>query len=117
MPWYVVAWLWVIIAFDGLGAIAFLFTNEIVIKGTPHVPGPLAALYVLDDILSIIFAIAVLRWKKWGAWGILLLAASLMVGAYAYAGFVPTLWGIGHIVVLCILLNVGGRNRVWPRLS
>lgn len=117
MPWFAALWLWIIIGFSGLGAIAFLFFNHIVIdKNEPRPSTSLALFYVVDDIASIVLAAAILRWRKWGVIGLPLKLAIVMAGSYLLFRFSPTPWGIIEFVVLLLVLNFGGANSVWKQI-
>jgi hypothetical protein len=116
MPWYALIWLFVIIAFDALGAISLMFFNHIVVDKTePHVSLSWALFYFLDDVVTIFFAVAILRWKRWGVWGLLSTSVLVILGTFAYAGSTPTTWGVLQFVVLLAVLFAGGRRSVWAR--
>ena len=117
MPWFASAWLWAIIGFDALGATAFLFFNHIIIdKDEPRVSNSVALFYVLDDIVTIVFVIAILRWKRWGVLGLLAKSALVFVGSYLLWRFTPSAWGIAQLVVLLVVLLIGGNQSVWAQL-
>ena len=117
MPWFAVVWLWVIIGFSALGAIAFLFFNHIVIdKNEPRPSNLLQLFYIVNDIASVVLAAAILRWRKWGVVGLPLKGAIVMGGSYLLWQFVPTVWGILEIGVLLVVLTIGGKRSVWRQV-
>jgi hypothetical protein len=106
MPWFASAWLWVIIGFDALGATAFLFFNHIITdKNEPRVSNSVALFYVLDDIVTIFFVVAILRWKRWGVLGLIAKSILVFVGSYLLWRFTPSMWAIAQLIVLLVVLR------------
>ena len=73
---------------------------------------------VLCLISNVVFAIALLRWQKWGFYGfiaasIVALAENLSLGF----GVAQSLFGLIGIAILYCLLNMGGDLKAWPRLK
>ena len=73
---------------------------------------------VSATISSIIWIIALFKWKKWGFWGwcltvVALIIYNLMVGDSIVAAFYP-LVGLG---ILYGVLQIGGENKGWNQLE
>ncbi len=68
-------------------------------------------------LLNVIFAVAILKYKKWGFWGY------CGVGACAFAinlttlGLVTALQGLIGLLILAGLLYGNGKNNTWQRLK
>ena len=82
-------------------------------------PSPIGiGVIVACAIANIIFALALFRWKKWGFYGfigtsIVALITNLMLGLSIAA----SLFGLVGIAILYWVLNMGGENKAWPRLT
>ena len=67
---------------------------------------------------AVVCAIAILKWKKWGFWG-------LCVGYVCMAALNVSLgWGLEHafgglvgLALLILLLNIGGEDNAWAQLE
>ena len=66
---------------------------------------------------NVVFAIAIMCWRKWGVWGYLMTSFITTVESYRFLGLKAALTVLGGSVVLLVVLSLGGNQRVWPRLS
>ena len=77
----------------------------------------LIGLLYLCAIAEIVFAIALLRWRRWGFYGF---TASVIVALFLNLVMGIGLWndlpGLASVVVLFILLQLGKENRAWKHL-
>ncbi len=69
-------------------------------------------------VLHAIFCFAVLQWKRWGFYGIVMTSAAVLPVT------ISTGWGVGMAVVsivwmvgLLVLLNRGGDEQLWLQLE
>lgn len=116
-PWFVTVWLWLMIVANGLTASGYLFFAHVIQRSLPHVSEFQIMLFGVVGVANVVFSVALLRWKKWGVWGLLLTAIVAFAFNYWTAGLASALLGLSGFVILVVLLNVGRERRVWPKLS
>lgn len=112
------AWLILMIVTNAFAAVATPFSLMALRQNGGNVGGLNIALVVVCCTANIIFAVALLRWRKWGFYGffvtsILALANNLMIGL----GIGVSLIGLLGIVVLYFVLQIGGPQKAWPQLK
>ncbi len=69
--------------------------------------------------LNMVFLFAITRWRKWGFWGYCV-ATLLGMGFSIYALQTEpqkALTGVLTVAILYFLLNLGGKNKAWRRLT
>jgi hypothetical protein len=102
---------------NGLTAFRYFFFANDILRSLPYMSEFQIMLLGAACVANIVFAVALLRWKKWGVWG-LLLTTTLVFAFNSWAfGLTSALIGLSGFVILVVLLNVGGERRVWPKLS
>ena len=77
------------------------------------------ALLITLLVLNIVFAVALLEWKRWGAFGLVANALAFFV-LNVIRGGSPIFAGVVALIVLLVLyvaLNVGKDRRAWPQLE
>ncbi|MEO8352174.1 MAG: hypothetical protein ABI680_10630 [Chthoniobacteraceae bacterium] len=69
-------------------------------------------------VLNAICCFALLQWKQWGFYGILMTAVAVLPVT------ISTDWGVGRsvvailgVVILIVLLNRGGDEQLWRQLE
>ncbi len=70
-------------------------------------------------LLNVVFAIALLRWKRWGIYG-LVVSTIVIFALNVVRGSNPAFCGLGTVVgiaVLLVLVNIGGDRRAWTQLE
>ena len=82
-------------------------------------PSPVGiGVIVVCAITNIAFAVALLRWHKWGLYGILATTVIALITNLSLGfGIGQCLLGLVGIGLLFWLLNMGGENKAWPRLQ
>jgi len=117
-PWFVTVWLWFIIVANGLTALWYLLFTHLIQRSLPHLSGFLIImLFGVACVANVAFAVALLRWKRWGVWGLLLTTVLAFGFNYWALGLGSALIGLSGFVILVALLNVGGERGVWPKLA
>ena len=75
--------------------------------------------YLILTLLDIVFAIAIILWKKWGVWGLCADAITgLVINIIRGELFIVSL--ISLLITLGILfwvLHIGRDNKAWPQLE
>lgn len=72
---------------------------------------------IIFGVWTVICAVAIFMWKKWGFYGFIAGAIGMMIvylvsGSYLYA-FTPFI----SVAVLYAVLNIGKENRGWPQME
>jgi hypothetical protein len=104
----VTAWLIFMIVANSIVVITYLFARGMIQKNLPAaIPSWAFIALGLMGIANIIFAAALLKWKKWGFWGFVLtsiIAAgiNLEIGT----GVLQTLLGLAGVIVLFAILRI-----------
>lgn len=81
-------------------------------------PAWMIPVYLAAGVVSIVFIVALLQWKKWGFYGyvglgIVMIAVSLAAGLNA----VLSLSGLVGLAILYTLLQIGGERKAWTQLD
>ncbi len=76
------------------------------------------AVIVLCAVANIVFALALLRFMKWGFYGFVVTSVvALVVNMSMGLGLFRSLLGLVGIAILYGVLNIGQTNKAWPRLK
>ncbi|BAZ15426.1 hypothetical protein NIES4071_72980 [Calothrix sp. NIES-4071] len=120
------AWLIFAIISNSLGALANLyisanFNNFSSVFAQQNISnissGSLIGLAVLS-IFNIVCAVALLRWKKWGFYGLLATSVVAFILNLSFGiNLVQSLLGFVGIAILYGVLNMGGENKAWHQLD
>jgi hypothetical protein len=113
------AWLILLIVVNSLGAIVCVIQSYRMTSFYPattfwYLPVMLAAL--LLNVLGLVCAVALLRWKKWGFYGYLILKVIDIVGGLLLGNALAPL-GVVGVAILLGLLHMGGPNKAWYNLE
>jgi hypothetical protein len=69
-------------------------------------------------LFNLACAIALLRWKKWGFWGLVASAAiTLGVNLTIGLGLSSAIVGFLGVILLYGVLHIGKENKGWPQLD
>jgi len=99
-------------------ALIYLLGSETIRRAVPTIPGWTFPVLIAGAILNLVFAVALLKWKKWEFWGFVVsgvavffinVAAGLRVGS--------ALAGLLGVAVLYGVLHIGGATKGWPQLD
>lgn len=109
-------WLWFIIVMNILGIILTLmipsFTAELELPSW-YMPVSIAA-----TVLVVGFAIALLKWKAWGFWGLVAMeCVSVFISILETGNYISIIGGVMGVAILVALLNMGGANKAWNNLE
>ncbi len=95
-----------------------LFSNLSAQQGISNVSGATYIVLAIVGILNVICAIALLRWKKWGFYGILATSVvTFIINLSIGINLVSSLMGLIGVAILYGVLNMGGENKAWGRLE
>jgi hypothetical protein len=83
-----------------------------------HTSHALTGIFTFCAAANIIFVIALFRWRRWGFYGFVIVTG-LAIGTNIYAGLgtALSLLGILRVAFLYWVLNMGGGNKAWTRLT
>ena len=113
------AWLVLMIIGNSLGAVICAVQSY---QTTPHYAAmpswyfPLMLLVIVLNVVRLVCAVALLRWKKWGFYGYLILKV-VDVGGRLLLGNKMAIMGLLAVVILFGLLHLGGPNKAWYNLE
>jgi len=120
--WCLTAWLILMIVAYSLAVLSGLITF---IPGYSPLPPPvarrvltLALVTTCFGIANVVFSVALLRWRKWGFFGlvgtsILVMIIGLTIGNHIGRALLPVLW----VVILYAVLQIGKEKRGWTQLE
>jgi hypothetical protein len=114
-------YLFFMIVMNSLAGLSYLTAR----RGFAHQP-PWATLFMgAIFVADTVFAVALLRWKKWGFYGIvvmdllaLLINLSIKLPDRNYRSALVSVVGVGlGIALLYWVLHIGKEKKAWPRLE
>lgn len=99
-------------------ALLYVFGAEAVKRSTPNLPGWAFPVLIPLVLFNLACAIALLRWKKWGFWGLVASAVvTLGVNLTIGFGFSSVIVGVVGVLLLYGVLHIGKDNKGWPQLD
>lgn len=104
----VTAWLVFMIVANSIAVITYLFARSVIQKNLPAaIPSWAFIALGLIAIANIIFAVALLKWKKWGFQGFVF-TSIIAAGVNLETGtsVLQTLIGLGGVIVLYAILRI-----------
>ena len=106
------------ILINGANALTSPFTLDVSRKAGLRPTLVTTAVVIVCSIASVVFALALWRWRRWGFYGFIGVAVIAFLNNLA-VGVSPIhcLVGLIGIGVLFWVLNIGGENKAWPRLK
>ena len=112
------AWLALMIAGNSIVAGVYLFGSAHLALGLPGEPRWVGPLLAFVGILNVIFAIALLRWKRWGFFGCVATSVlAFVVNVGTGLGIGHSLLGLAGLAILFGALQIGGENKGWTQLE
>ena len=99
-------------------ALMYLVGAEDIRRKIPEIPQWSFPVLIVGAILNLVFAIALLRWKKWGFWGFVATAMVLFFVNLSL-GFAlgPALVGLLGVAILYGVLHIGKERQGWSQLD
>jgi hypothetical protein len=113
------AWLILIIIVSTILAIVCLFQSFMVVQQVARLPAwfPAVMLFALAlNLAAVACAVALLRWKKWGFYGYLIIKI-IDIALGTLLGNPSAVMGVIGVVILLGLLHMGGSNKAWYNLD
>ena len=87
-------------------------------QGIKPISGLTFIILAILGVFNIICAIALLRWKKWGFYGILGTSVVACIINFSIGiNIFSALAGFSGVAILYGVLNIGGENKAWGRLG
>jgi hypothetical protein len=106
------------VVFNAANAVATPFLFSMMRRYAPNLTHTSVGIICVVSVLNVAFAIALLRWRRWGFYGFLgttLVAFAVNLRIGLSLGHVAN--GLIGIVILVVLLNLGGENKAWRQLK
>ncbi len=99
-------------------ALLYLFGAAAIKRSTPNIPDWAFPVLIVLVLFNLACAIALLRWKKWGFWGLIVSAVvTLGINLTIGLGLSSAIVGLLGVVILYGVLQIGKDNRGWPQLD
>ena len=99
-------------------ALLYLFGAAAIKRSTPNIPDWAFPVLIVLVLFNLACAIALLRWKKWGFWGLIVSAVvTLGINLTIGLGLSSAIVGLLGVVILYGVLQIGRHNRGWPQLD
>lgn len=94
-----------------------LFTGAIQ-ETIPGFPVWVSWVMAAGALLNIVFAVALLKWRKWGFFGFCAISAvAFMLNLYAGLGIGQSIFGLLGLAILYAVLQIGGEEKGWDQLE
>ena len=112
------AYLLLAIVLNSATALLYLFGAGAIKRSAPNIPDWGFPVLIVLVLFNLACAIALLRWKKWGFWGLVASAAvTLCVNLAIGLGLSSAVVGVLSVLLLYGVLHIGKDNKGWPQLD
>ena len=95
----------------------YLTTGSEIKRQLPSFPDWAIPVLIACGLLNIVFAVALLGWKKWGFYGFGVMSILIFVVNIAAGLGAQSVPGLIGIVVLYAVLQIGGERNTWKQLE
>ena len=116
----VTTWLILMIIFNSLTAVIYLFAGDIVAQNLPGgISNSMMILLAVLVIFNIIFSVMLLKWKKWGFWGLIFTSiGAFVINLSIGLGIGQSIIGLFGIAILFGILQIKKDNiSAWDNLD
>ncbi len=108
-------YLWLMVVGNSVVALIYLFGRETLEDRIPFLPGWALPVLAICAILNVVFAIALLRWKRWGFIGFIATAIlTFVVNVNIRVGFFQAVLGLFGVAILYGVLQIGDGDKEGP---
>jgi hypothetical protein len=112
------AWLILMIIGNSLVALLYLLAGGLIKQVMPNIPDWSLPVLGLLCIVNVVCAVALLKWKKWGFYGVAgTSAAAFVINLALGQGIIQSLLGLLGIAILYGVLQIGKDNVGWTQLE
>ena len=112
------AWLVFMLIANSFAFLYYIFGIASVRMAFPNAPDWTFPVLTIGCALNIVFAIAILRWKKWGFWGCAVITVvAFFVNLIIGVNILSSLLGLVGIALLYGVMQIGKDNKGWPQLD
>jgi hypothetical protein len=112
-------WIILIIILNAFGLIV-----DIALRGTTsflgtelNIPAWNTVTSILTSLFAIVFAVYLLKWKRWAFWGLVAVQTVSVILGIIGGNYFSIIGGVIAVGILFALLNIGGANKAWPQLE
>ena len=106
------------IAANAIIAAIYLLGSAAVRPTVPGAPNWVIPVLAACSVLNIIFAVALLLWKRWGFFGVLgTTALTFAVNLRIGQSILQALFGLVGVAILFGVLQIGRENKGWTQLE
>jgi len=112
------AFLILMIIVNTLVALMYLLGGGMIRQSLPNMPDWALPVLGLLCIVNLACAIALLKWKKWGFYGLVgTSAAAVAINLVIGMGIIQSVLGLAGIAILYGVLQIGKENKGWTQLE
>ena len=112
------AFLACILIADTFAVIALPMMFSMIKKTMPNLSTGMLAALIFCALANIVFAIAIIKWKRWGFYGYIAVSVvGCIVNLSLGRGIIQAAIGLLSIALLYWVMNMGGPNKAWPHLK
>lgn len=111
-------WLVLMIVANSLTALLYTFGSAAILQNLPDAPAWALPVLGVACVINVVFAVALLQWKKWGFFGFTAMAiVTLFINLAIGLEVAQALPGLLGIAVLYWVLQMGQENKGWTQLE
>jgi hypothetical protein len=112
------AYLVAMLVLNSLAALLYIVGVGFIKQSLPNAPAWTFPVLAAAATLNVVFAVALLRWKKWGFFGFvatstLALCVNLTIGV----NIAQVILGLAGIAILYGVLHIGNEKKGWTQLE
>jgi hypothetical protein len=111
------AWLVLMIVANAFAALRYLIAGGQIQRQLPGFPVWAVPVLTVGCLLNIVFAVALLSWKKWGFYGFVALSALAFAVNLAAGVGALAVTGLIGVAILFAVLQIGGKRSTWRQLE
>jgi len=105
-------YLWFMVVVNSVVALIYLIEGREIENRIPFCPGWAIPVLTICGILNVVFAIALLRWRRWGFVGFIATALlTFAVNASIRVSFFQALLGLFGVAILYGVLQIGDKEE------
>ena len=110
---FLTIWLWFMLVMQAITVPTQLFFAEQIAAQTPKLSVPIVYGLCLGGLFAMAFIIVLLRNRRWGYWGMVVLSVFAFAVNFPVMGLGTALAGLGGLVILTLAMFLGGDNSAW----
>jgi hypothetical protein len=111
------AWLVFMIIVNSATSLFYLLSSASIKLAFPNAPSWAFPVIVIAGLVNLACAVALLRWKKWGFWGLCVSSIVVFITNYSIGTGGAAILGLIGPALLYGVLQIGQEDKGWPQLD